>query len=35
MVGAGAVILVATLLAGWLPARRVVRIDPVRAIKTE
>ena len=35
MVGVGAVILVATLLAGWLPARRVVRIDPVRAIKTE
>jgi ABC-type antimicrobial peptide transport system permease subunit len=35
MMGAVAVLLVCSALAGWLPARRAASVDPMRALRTE
>lgn len=32
---AGASLLTVIVLAGWVPARRVTRVDPVRALRAE
>src|SRR5206468_10707679 len=33
--GVGVLLLAATLLASWIPARRASRVDPIQALRTE